>query len=110
MKNIKVLTTIIGLLIFSSSHLIADTFPDLPPTDLKPPRYKKSVKPKYPKDARRAEKEGKVILTATIDANGIPQDVVALTNLGYGFEEAAIEAFKKATFSSSYKSWKTGEF
>jgi TonB family protein len=110
MKGIKVLSTIIGLLILTSSYLIADQLVPAPIDDFKPPRYKKSVKPKYPKDARRAEKEGRVILTATIDVNGIPQDVVALTNLGYGFEEAAIEAFKKATFHPATKAGKPVSF
>lgn len=100
MKSIKVLCTIIGFLFFTSSHLIADTFPS--PTV----RYKKSVKPEYPKEAIKAGKEGKVILTATIDVKGIPQDVVALTNLGFGLEEAAIEAFKKATFHPATKAGK----
>ena len=106
MKGIKVLSLIIGLLIFSPSHLIADTIPDLSPTDFKPPRYKNLVNPKYPKDAKRAEKEGKVALQAIIDVNGIPQNIKALTNLGFGLEEAAIEALKKTTFHPATKAGK----
>lgn len=95
MKNIKIFGTIIGLLILASGYLMADIFPS--PT-VKPPRFKKSVKPEYPIDAKKAGKEGKVILQATIDMNGIPQNIVALTKLGFGFEEAAIEALKKSSF------------
>ncbi len=106
MKSIKVLSVIIGLLIFIPSHLIADTFPDLSPPDFKPPRYKNLVKPEYPKEAKRAEKEGKVTLQATIDVNGIPQNIKALTNLGYGLEAAAIEALKQTTFHPAIKNGK----
>ena len=62
------------------------------------PQYKFRVEPKYPDSAKKAEKEGEVILQATIDENGIPQDIKALTNLGFGLEQAAIEALKKTTF------------
>ena len=110
MKSIKVLCTIIGFLIFTSSYLIADTFPDLVSTDLKRPRYKDLVKPKYPDEARKAGKEGKVVLQATIDVNGIPLNIKALTSLGFGFEEAAIEAVKKTTFYPATKNDKPVSF
>ena len=67
------------------------------------PQYKFRVEPKYPDIAKKAEKEGEVILQATIDENGIPQDIKALTNLGFGLEEAAIEALKKTTFRPAMK-------
>ena len=62
------------------------------------PKYKTQVKPNYPKEAQQAQKEGTVILQATVDVNGIPQAIVSSTNLGFGLEEAAIEALKKTTF------------
>ena len=67
------------------------------------PTYKFRVEPKYPDSAKKAEKEGTVILQATIDENGIPKDIVALTSLGFGLEEAAIEALKKTTFRPATK-------
>ena len=70
------------------------------------PRYKEQVKPNYPKEARRAEREGTVILKATVDVNGIPRDIVPLTNLGFGLEEAAIEVLKKTTFHPAMKGGK----
>ena len=39
-----------------------------------------------------------MILQATIDENGIAQDIVAVTSLGFGFEDAAIAALRKSTF------------
>lgn len=67
------------------------------------PQYKFRVEPKYPDAAKKAEKEGEVILQAIIDENGIPQDIVALTDIGFGLEEAAIEALKKTTFRPATK-------
>ncbi len=62
------------------------------------PKFKYKLKPVYPKTAKRAGKEGTVILQATIDENGIAQDIVPVTNLGFGFEDAAIAALRKSTF------------
>ena len=75
-------------------------------TGIVEPTYKFRVEPKYPDSAKKAEKEGTVILEATIDEKGIPKDIVALTDLGFGFEEAAIEALKKTTFRPATKGGK----
>lgn len=86
-----------------------ETGPGLGNVDFEPepgvinPQYKFRVEPKYPESAKKAEKEGEVILQATIDENGIPQDIKALTNLGFGLEQAAIEALKKTTFRPAMK-------
>lgn len=73
------------------------------------PRPKNQVKPTYPKNARRAQKEGKVVLQATIGLDGLPKDIVALTKLGFGFEEAAIEALKKTRYFPAKKNGKEVE-
>ncbi len=70
------------------------------------PKYKTKVDAKYPKRAKEAEKGGRVTLQVTIDENGIPQNIVALTNLGFGLEEAAIEALKNSTFHPAMKDGK----
>jgi TonB family protein len=62
------------------------------------PAFKIKIEPKYPENAKKANKTGVVILQATIDEKGIPKDIVALTNLGFGLEDAAIAAFKKSSF------------
>ena len=67
------------------------------------PAYKFKAEPKYPEVASKAGKEGQVILQATIDENGIPQDIVAITDIGFGFEAAAIAALKKTTFRPATK-------
>jgi len=67
------------------------------------PQYKIKVEPKYPEAASKAGKEGQVLLEATIDENGIPRDIVAKTDIGFGFEDAAIAALKKTTFRPATK-------
>ncbi len=67
------------------------------------PQYKFKVGPKYPEVAAKAGKEGQVILQATIDENGIPRDIVAITDIGFGLEAAAIAALKKTTFHPATK-------
>ena len=69
-----------------------------PEIDVAGPQYKFKVDPKYPEIAKNAEKQGEVVLQATINETGIPIDIVALTRLGFELEEAAIDALKKTTF------------
>ena len=61
---------------------------------------------KYPERAKKAGKEGEVILQLTIDEKGIPKDIVPLTNLGFGLEEAAIALLKRSTFRPATKGGK----
>ena len=70
------------------------------------PKYKTRANPQYPKSAKEAKKEGTVVLQLTIDENGIPKNIVALTNLGFGLEAAAIEALKNSTFHPAIKNGK----
>ena len=85
--------------------------PDVDTTqaETKDPKAKYAPKPIYPKNAKRAEKEGKVMLQATIGIDGIPKDIVAVTKLGFGFEEAAIAALKKWKFIPAKKKGKDVE-
>ena len=96
---------------------VPDEVPDFEVPDLKvpevpniliesrivPPRYKSKVEPKYPEVAAKAGKEGEVILQATIAENGIPRDIVAITNIGFELEEAAIAALQQTTFHPATK-------
>ena len=70
------------------------------------PKFKNRVEPEYPKSAKETKKGGEVLLQFTIDENGSPKDIVALTNLGFGLEVAAIEALKKSTFDPATKDGK----
>ena len=68
---------------------------DIPTT---PVRYKSRVEPVYPEDARLAKTGGEVVIHLIVDENGMPKDIKPITNIGYGFEEAAIESIQKTTF------------
>jgi protein TonB len=85
--------------------------PDIPTPQVgtEPPKAKYAPEPIYPKNAKRAEKEGTVKIQATIGIDGIPKNVVAITKLGFGFEEAAIATFKKWRFIPGKKSGKEVE-
>ena len=70
------------------------------------PEYKFRVEPLYPVIAKNVKMEGEVALEATINEQGIPLDIIARTNLGFGLEAAAIEALKKTTFYPAIKDGK----
>ena len=63
------------------------------------PRFLHKVLPQYPDTARRAEKEGVVLLDARIDVDGTAKDIVVLKGIGFGLEEAAIQALKASRFA-----------
>ena len=67
------------------------------------PEYKFRVEPLYPVIAKNRKIEGEVVLEAIINEQGLPLDIVALTTLGFGLEEAAMEALKKTTFYPAMK-------
>ena len=77
-----------------------------PEPGVTPPDYKYRVEPLYPVIAKNRQIEGEVVLEATINEQGIPLDILALTTLGFGLEEAAIEALKKTTFYPAIKDGK----
>ncbi|MDE0634227.1 MAG: TonB family protein [Candidatus Poribacteria bacterium] len=70
------------------------------------PKPTKAPDPIYPENAKRAGKEGIVKVQATVGTDGIPRNVVALTEIGFGFEEAAVEAMKKWRFIPGKKKGK----
>lgn len=49
----------------------------------------------YPKEARANKIEGKVVVEFIINADGTPSDFKVVQGIGYGCDEAAVEAFKK---------------
>ena len=66
------------------------------PTEiLRPPSFRYKAEPKYPSEAKRAGKEGKVVLEATIDEDGKVKDItVKEDTVGFGCARAAIQALK----------------
>lgn len=70
------------------------------------PVAKLNRKPKYPEVARRAGKEGVVVLEATIGTDGKARDIKVLEGIGYGCDEAAIDALEKERFTPAKKKGK----
>lgn len=62
------------------------------------PRFVKLVQPRYPAQAKAAQKEGGVLLRLTIDASGHLQHAAVVRGGGADFDEAALEAVKKSTY------------
>jgi periplasmic protein TonB len=62
------------------------------------PKRSVSVQAKYTKDARQAEIEGLVRIEVTVDESGHVVAARLLNGLGYGLDEAALDAAKKCVF------------
>jgi len=81
--------------------------PEAPPADTeaeplpitKPPELIDFVQAPYPADAEAAEVEGTVGLLVEISETGVVSKVEVLREAGYGFDEAAVEAVMKFTFT-----------
>ena len=64
-----------------------------------PPSWLTKIEPEYPSEAKRARKEGKVVLIATIDLEGRAKDIkVKEDNVGFGCARAAIDALEASLF------------
>ncbi len=66
---------------------------------VKRPSWRRKVEPKYPNLARRAQKEGVVVLEATIDLDGIAKNIHVIEGIGFGCDKAAVEALKSSRFT-----------
>jgi protein TonB len=75
-----------------------------PPTRPKP---KVPVSPKYSLQARQAEIEGVVRVQVTVDETGKVIAARVLSGLGYGLDEAAIDAAKGMVFTPASRCGKT---
>lgn len=60
------------------------------------PRLREEVRLDYPADAREAEVDGEVELLVTIDVNGRVVAVKVLRGVGYGLDEAAVQAIRQS--------------
>lgn len=67
------------------------------------PSLVSEVKIPYPDEARRAQIEGTVMLSITIDTEGRVVHAKVINGLGYGLDEAAREAILKFRFSPAIK-------
>ncbi len=63
-----------------------------PPEVDKAPRYKKVIKPSYPRPARIQGVEGVVKISLVVDENGNPTRIRVTKGIGHGCDEAALRA------------------
>ena len=71
---------------------------------LKRSSWRRQVEPKYPSEAKRAGKEGKVVLMATIGVDGKATDIeVKEDNVGFGCARAAIRALRASRFNPAQR-------
>jgi TonB family protein len=63
------------------------------------PRFTKRVQPVYPLFARRAGKEGRVVLQLSIDEEGKLIHIEVVVSAGNGFDDSAVKAIKRSSFS-----------
>ncbi len=64
-----------------------------------PPRFLHQVAPKYPDVARRAQKEGIVLVEATIGVDRLAHDIKVIEGIGFGCDEVAVDALKASRFA-----------
>jgi protein TonB len=72
-----------------------DVQPEFPGGMKKLAKYVDGKNHHYPKEARDNNIEGKVIIQFIIHEDGTPGDFKVIKGIGYGCDEAAVEAFKK---------------
>lgn len=68
------------------------------------PRFVQRVMPKYPEQARRKGREGRVVLRLIIGPQGELKDVRVVEGSGHGFEEAALAAARASVYAPAMRS------
>ncbi len=63
------------------------------------PKITHWIRPKYPRKARAMRQTGLVVLRITIDRGGRPVRVEIVQKAGFGFDEAAVSAIRKSSFT-----------
>jgi TonB family protein len=77
---------------------------------VRPPVLMTNLEPKYTRAAIAAGVKGSVVLGCTINERGSATDIRVLKSPGYGLEDKAIDALKKARFHPAEKEGKTVSF
>jgi TonB family protein len=78
--------------------------PTAPPSGFTPPKLRKYSPPAYPPAAEKAGQEAKVTVMLDVDVQGHVTRATVPQPVGYGFDEAAIEAAKGLEFDPAKKS------
>jgi protein TonB len=62
------------------------------------PVFRHRALPQYPSEAKREDREGKVVLRLSIDAEGLLHDAEVVSHTGLEFAEEALRAIRKSSF------------
>jgi len=80
--------------------------PEIPPTE---PEATKIVSPAYPENARKAGITGRVFVKILVGPDGKVKDAQVVRGIGYGCDEAAVDAAMKAQFKPGTKNGKPAD-
>ena len=58
---------------------------------------------KYSREARKKKIQGPCLVRIIVDAQGLPQNPKVVRSIGYGLDEAAVDAIKKNRFKPAMK-------
>jgi protein TonB len=78
-----------------SVYTTVDVQPEFPGGYKALGKYVDGKNHKYPQEARKNNIEGKVVVQFIINEDGTCSDFEVIAGIGYGCDEAAVEAFKK---------------
>jgi len=68
------------------------------------PQLVSRLSPRYPEIAKRTNRQATVVVSILVDENGsVAQTRPPAVKAGFGFDEAAVEAVKRATFKPATK-------
>ena len=70
---------------------------------VKPPKAIRSPNPEYTKEARKAKRQGTVVLWMVVGADGVPRDIRITRPLEAGLDQKAIEAVRRWRFQPATK-------
>ena len=85
---------------------LAQDAPAAPPADLVPPKLAQGATPEYPESKKASAEKASVTLSLTIAKDGSVEAVSVTTSAGPEFDDAAVAAAKKLTFSPATRDGK----
>lgn len=103
MKNLITVALLCSLPLFTmaqeastdSIYTTVDVQPEFPGGRKALGKYVDGKNHRYPEEAKKNKIEGKVVVEFIIHEDGTPGDFKIVEGIGYGCDEAAVEAFKK---------------
>jgi periplasmic protein TonB len=99
----KWFVNVAGVVTLLSAHASAQTAVYPPGNGVKAPRLIQKVKPVYPAAAERDHRQGKVLLTCVVNADGVVSEVAVTEASGDEFSDAAVAAAWQYRFKPGLK-------